>query len=301
MASKGEGERIYQKGHESVALTKPLLRIITKNTPNCTRLAETCIIMQDCAMQNLNNPELRQDVLRQRLDTGTPLVVADLAAELGISIDTVRRDLIALEQQGQLRRVRGGAVPTSSRMPNYFARASAPDPSIEALADTAVKLIEDGSTVFLDAGTTMNIVATRISHDFNGLIITPAPSVALAALSKGIRVHMIGGSLCPEGAMATGGVAETAVRDCAADLCLLGACGLWPEFGLSAEDAGEAGVKRAMASASARVAVVASAEKLQRRGRHRVLFLDEIDTLISDVQHSQLGAFDDAGVEVLRV
>ncbi|SDW42923.1 DeoR C terminal sensor domain-containing protein [Roseicitreum antarcticum] len=147
----------------------------------------------------------------------------------------------------------------------------------------------------------MNAVASRLSPEFSGLIVTPAPSVALAALARGAHVHLIGGSLCPEGAMATGGDAERFIGTIAADLCLLGACGLWPDFGLSAEDAGEAGVKRAMAHASARAVVVASAAKLMRRGRHLVLDLDEIDGIVTDASSAQMAPFLEAEIEVIHV
>lgn len=252
-------------------------------------------------MTDLNNPEIRQAALQDRLDGGGPLVAADLAAELGISVDTIRRDLIALERRGVLRRVRGGAVPISAPLPSYVTRAKTPDPVLGALASCAVAQLPEAGTVYFDAGTTLTAVAAQLPDRFAGLVVTPAPSVAMAALRRGKRVHLIGGPLCPEGAMAVGGTAEDAVRAIAADLCLLGACGLWPDFGLSAEDAGEAGVKRAMALASARAVVVSAADKLDRRGRFRVLAIDEIDGLITDADPSRTAPFSEAGVELTHV
>lgn len=252
-------------------------------------------------MLDLNNPDTREAVLRDRLAAGRPLVAAALAAELDISVHTIRRDLIALERKGLVRRVRGGAVPLAGPAPDYLARAEMPEGILATLAERAVHAVPEDGTVFVDAGTTMNAVAARLPRTFRGLVVTPAPSVALAALGRGARVHLIGGALCPEGAMATGGEAERAVRAVAADLCLLGACGLWPAFGLSAEDAGEAGVKRAMALSSARAVVVASAAKLDRRGRHRVLAPDEIDAVVTDAAPSALAPFVAAGVEAIHV
>lgn len=251
-------------------------------------------------MVNLNNPQVRQDILAETLTHGAPLVVTSLADELGVSIDTVRRDLIALEQRGLVRRVRGGAVPVTTPMANYMARASAPDPAINVLAERAVGLLTGQETVFLDAGTTMNAVAAHLPLGFSGLVVTAAPSVALAALGRQARVHLIGGTLCPEGALATGGATERAIGECAADLCFLGACGLWPDFGLSAEDAGEAGVKRAMARASVRSVVVTSARKFERLGRHRVLDLVEISTIVTDADDALARTYRDAGIEVLN-
>lgn len=258
-------------------------------------------ILQNHAVLDLNNPLTRQDALRERLERGTPLIATALSVELGVSIDTIRRDLIALERRGLVRRTRGGAMPVTAPMPPYLSRLDEPDPRIEPLASRAVRLIPETATVFLDAGTTMNAVAARLPETFRGLIVTPAPSVALAALSRGAKVHLVGGILCPEGAMATGGEAERIVGDFAADICLLGACGFWPEFGLSAEDAGEAGIKRAMAQASAKVVVVTSASKLDWRGRHRVLSLHETDTLVTNADEMKQRPFIEAGIEVLNV
>lgn len=257
--------------------------------------------MQENAMLDLNNPQTRQEALRDRIERGTPLIVTALADELGVSIDTVRRDLISLEQRGLVRRTRGGAMPVTVPMPPYLSRVDEPDPMIQHLAALAVRLIPKTATVFLDGGTTMNAIAAQVPETFSGLIVTPAPSVALAALSRRAKVHLVGGSLCPEGAMATGGMAERAVGEFAAEICFLGACGLWPDFGLSAEDAGEAGVKRAMAHAAAKVIVVTSASKLAWQGRHKVLTLNEIDTLITDAEKAAQRPFIEAGIEVLCV
>lgn len=256
--------------------------------------------MQIAAMINLNNPQIRQDMLAESLNAGAPLVVTALADQLGVSIDTIRRDLIALEQRGLVRRVRGGAVPVTTPMANYMARAETPDPDVPLLAERAVKLLKGHETVFLDAGTTMNAVAAQLPLGFAGLIVTPAPSVALAALARNAEIHLIGGALCPEGAMATGGATERAVSEFAADVCFLGACGLWPDFGLSSEEGREAGVKRAMAQASVRKVVVTSAGKFERLGRHRVLELGEISTLVTDANDAMVAPYRDAGIEVIN-
>ncbi len=154
-----------------------------------------------------------------------------------------------------------------------------------------MRLIPEPAMILLDAGRTMNAIAARLSP----------PSVALAALYRGARARLIGGAPRLAGAMIAGGEAERVVGDSAADLCFLGACGFWPEFGSSAEDAGEAGAKRAMAQAAARAAVVASASRMDRRGRHRVLASDEIDVLVADAEAPALVPFETAGIEVLHV
>lgn len=230
----------------------------------------------------LNNPDVRHHLLLARLLSGEQLVAAALADELNVSPDTIRRDLMTLENRGVAKRVRGGAVPVSPPAKPFAVRLREIEPGIEKLADVAASLIGNAATVFLDGGTVLLAVASRLNTGFQGLVITPAPAIALAAQSRGASVFLIGGTLSASGGLATGGAAERAAERCAADLCLLGACGLHPSFGLSADDSGEAGIKRAMALASTTVIVVTDAAKLTRRARHRVLDIDEIDQVVTD-------------------
>lgn len=250
---------------------------------------------------DLNNPDTRQSALLARLENG-PLVAASLADELDVSLDTIRRDLIALERSGHLRRVRGGAVPVpvAPPMAPFAERVAEPDDALAALAHAAVRLVPERATLLVDGGTTTAAVASRLPEGFAGLVVTPAPAVALAASARGARVHLIGGALCADGAIAVGGATERAIADCAADLAILAPCGLHPAFGLAADDAGEAGVKRAMAAAAERTMVVAGAGKLERRARHRALALDAIDVLVTDAPDDALAPFREAGADVHR-
>lgn len=248
----------------------------------------------------LNNPEVRYELLLARLRSGDRLVAAALADQLNVSLDTIRRDLISLERSGAARRVRGGAVPVSQPARPFAVRRHEAEPGIEQLAAAAAVLIDDDATVFLDGGSVLHAVACRLSTEFRGLVITPAPAIALAVQARGASVYLIGGMLCAYGGIATGGAAERAASECAADLCVLGACGLHPSFGLGADDSGEAGIKRAMALASTVVVVVTGAAKLTRRARHRVLAIDEIDQVVTDLDADAevLAAIRDAGAVV---
>ncbi|WP_458792959.1 DeoR family transcriptional regulator [Yoonia sp. MH D7] len=163
-------------------------------------------------MADLNTPDTRETTLRTRIREGVPLVAADLAAELDTSIHTIRRDLIALERKGLVRRVRGGAMPLTGSTPSYAARVGGADKALVPLAARAVRTIPETGTVFLDGGTTLLAVAGHLPENFRGLVVTPAPAVAMAAMARGARVQLIGGVLCPEGAMATGGAGVTTRR-----------------------------------------------------------------------------------------
>ena len=251
----------------------------------------------------LNNPDVRQNQLLARLRKEKQLVATTLAEEFNVSPDTIRRDLMTLESSGVAKRVRGGAVPVSAPAEPFAVRQQQVEPVIEQLADYTIPLISDHATVFLDGGTALHAIASRLDTNYEGLIITPAPAIAIAAQARGVAVYLIGGSLSATGGIATGSAAENAAKQCAADLCVLGACGLHPSFGLSADDLGEAGIKRTMASASNAVIVVTDSVKLTRRARHRVLEIDEIDQVVtnSDANTKSITAIRDANVVVHHV
>lgn len=168
----------------------------------------------------------------------------------------------------------------------------------EALAARAIPLIEDGMVLLLDGGATVLALAQALPPLPNGLVITPAPAVALACLAAGVPVHLIGGRLSGSGAICVGHEAVVALSDVAADIAFLGVCGLDAGFGLSADDPDEASVKRAMGQASHRAIALAGSNKLGRRARHRVLPLKEISLLITDASPSETEDFTRQGLEV---
>src|SRR6201995_2816618 len=96
----------------------------------------------------------RRDYLLTRLRAEGSLVAKDLAAELGISEDSIRRDLRELAAAGLCHRVYGGAVPASPARADYAGRASVEPDSKRDVAVRAAALIQPGSTVILDGGTT---------------------------------------------------------------------------------------------------------------------------------------------------
>uniref|UniRef100_A0AAN0MDU7 DeoR family transcriptional regulator n=1 Tax=Yoonia rhodophyticola TaxID=3137370 RepID=A0AAN0MDU7_9RHOB len=71
---------------------------------------------------NLNIPDTRQQVLAERLARGQQIVASDVAGEFGVSLDTIRRDILALEADGHAQRVRGGAVPIARPAPPLHMR-----------------------------------------------------------------------------------------------------------------------------------------------------------------------------------
>ncbi len=104
-------------------------------------------------------PAQRRDLLLDRLERDGRLVAKDLAAELGIAEDSVRRDLRELAAAGLCQRVYGGALPVSPAIADYATRLAVAPDSKQRVAAAAARLVRPGSTVLLDGGTTALAVA----------------------------------------------------------------------------------------------------------------------------------------------
>jgi len=228
----------------------------------------------------------RKDLLLERLKRDGRLVAKEIAAELGISEDSVRRDLRELDAAGLAVRVYGGALPASPAVVDYGARnAVAPD-SKRRVATAAVALLEPGATVILDGGTTTRAVVDALPRQWEGTIITHSPTIAAALLDHAASVYLIGGQLFKHSAVACGAAAVEAASRVSADVFLLGVTGVHPTAGLTTGDPDEAAMKRALAARAADTVVLASSEKIGAASRYLVLPLDAVASVVTDVDET---------------
>ncbi len=250
---------------------------------------------------NLNIPDTRQRLLAQRLDAGSQIVATDVAQEFDVSLDTIRRDILALEAKGLARRVRGGAMPIARPADPLHARLDAADSVSPAIIRTAVQEIGDAPTLLMDGGATTLSLVPLLAGVTNRLVITPSPWAAIACQEHAIAVFLIGGTLSARGGIAVGDLALLRAGEIAADIAILGACGIDTKFGLSTDDHAEAQMKQAMHAAAARTIVVTGAQKIGRRARHHTLPLGQIDAVITDADHTMTAPFLEKGATFISV
>ncbi|KLN61695.1 hypothetical protein WH96_05035 [Kiloniella spongiae] len=250
---------------------------------------------------DLNNPDTRQALLIERLETGKILVALDISDELQVSPDTIRRDLIALEKQGVLKRVKGGAIPADKALSPMMERLKEAPDWLTKAGGAFSDLLMNSPSMFLDGGTSVLFFARQIPPSYKGQIITPSPLIATALLEKQIEVILIGGTLRPLGGIATGAEAIRSLSKSLADVAVLGTCGLDPDFGLSADDLEEAAIKQIMAENADRVVILASEEKLNTRSAHQVIPCTGIDILISSGSKEMTAVYNAFEIEVRNV
>jgi DeoR/GlpR family transcriptional regulator of sugar metabolism len=237
------------------------------------------------------------------LKTEGRIVAKESAAALGVSEDTVRRDLRELAADRLLLRVHGGALPASRAVENLTLRRTISMPEKTALARVAAELIQPGQVVFLDGGTTTLELVRRLDRDIRVMIVTHSPAIAAELANHRAEVQLIGGRLFKHSMVSVGAAAAEAIRGVRADAYFMGVTGIHAEYGLSTGDAEEAVIKRTIAQSSAEVVLMASTEKIGAASPFLILPTQSVTHLLvpESVAPQSLRPFRKLGLEITRV
>ncbi|NUO43392.1 MAG: DeoR/GlpR transcriptional regulator [Streptomyces sp.] len=245
--------------------------------------------------------ERREHLLDLLARTGK-IVAKDVAADLGISEDSVRRDLRDLAAEGLCQRVYGGALPVSPAVADYDARQTVAPDGKRKVASMAAGLVRPGGSVILDGGTTALAVARALPKDLACTVITHSPTIATALIDHPrAELFLLGGRVFKHSAVTCGAAAVEAAQNVSAELCLLGVTGVHPEAGLTTADADEAAMKRALSARAADTYILASSEKIGTASQYRVLPWEKVTGLITDTDSHDpvIGQLKALGVDVL--
>jgi DeoR/GlpR family transcriptional regulator of sugar metabolism len=230
-------------------------------------------------------PEQRRRVLEQTLQAEGLLITREVAARLGVSAMTVRRDIAELERAGIAVAVSGGARLASGQKPPEarWERAKLEADEKRAIAAAAGELIEDGMAIYLDAGTTCEAIARNLRGRSGLTVVTSDLSAAMALMDNpGVRTIHTGGEIDPASGSSAGLFAASTARRISTDLCFL-STGAWDlGRGVSTTSADKVAVKLAAAEAAARCILVASSSKYGVSERYQVMPLDTLDLVITD-------------------
>lgn len=248
----------------------------------------------------------RQRAMLERARADGRVEVAALAESLGVTVETVRRDLTALERQGALRRVHGGALPVERLPlePTLETRELQSTLEKRRIAARAASEIPQGGSVILDAGTTTLAIAHALPPDLTATVVTNSVAIAGALADKpAIDLVLLGGRVRHRTGAAVGESVGAVLADMCADVAFMGTNGFDVALGFTTPDQAEAGAKRAMVAAARRVIVVTDSSKAGRVHLHRFADLAQVALLITDVGLDDDTAedLDVQGVEVLRV
>lgn len=248
-------------------------------------------------------PGERQDLIMSRLDSAGRVIAADLAGEFGISEDTVRRDLRDMAARGLCVRVYGGALPVGERPGTLTQRSMEAVEPKAALARAVVPWIGAGATVFLDAASTNLAIAQALPADLAVTCITNAPQIAATLAARGVgELVVIGGPIDAHVGASIGAQAVREAERLRPDICILGACGVDAEAGISAFDADDAAFKRMIAARSGVTVAPVTNAKLGKVAPFGVLPVKECSVVIveHDAPEDAVAACEAAGATIQR-
>jgi DeoR/GlpR family transcriptional regulator of sugar metabolism len=228
----------------------------------------------------------RQYRMAQYIKQRTSVTVNELSEFFQISTMTVRRDLERLEEAGQILRIHGGAMVVETLTGSHEeARATLQVNQKAAIGQAAARLVQDGQTIFVDAGTT-TIELAKLLQDRRGLtLVTNSLRIlTLLANSPGINVIGLGGSIYTGAWSFVGPIAEAALRRFHCDIAFLGIRTLSRERGLTESNYFEAAVKSLIIKQSQNIVLLADSSKFERVSPVSVAPLVDIHIIITDDQ-----------------
>jgi DeoR family transcriptional regulator of aga operon len=214
--------------------------------------------------------------------------VAALADRFRVSMQTIRKDLHYLTELGVTTRAYGGAIaadavspvtepPVAAKLALHFAQK-------ERIGRYAASLIKPGDSVVLDSGTTTLQIARHLP-DLEGITVVTNDFGVLAALTQKnlIKIVLIGGELRRKNMAFYGAQTVSALNDLLVDKLFLAVDGFDLERGITTHHEAEAMLNRKMAEVAREVIVVTDSSKFGRVCLHRIIGLNEITGLITDV------------------
>jgi DeoR/GlpR family transcriptional regulator of sugar metabolism len=226
----------------------------------------------------------------------------DLALELSISEDTIRRDLIELNKKGLLEKVYGGAFPVIDKPANIFDIAIVNRDKKDIIGNKALSLITDGQVIIMSGGTTNLAFAKLIPSDLKATIYTYSLPIAMQlSQHSNVELIFIGGKMQKNAMVTIGMDVVQVLSKLKADICFMGASSINVRLGLTEMGYEVSIVKKAMMQASDKVVTMVSSEKLNTKMPYVVSELNQLNTIITDLNPKNpiLEEYIKAGVQVL--
>ena len=250
------------------------------------------------------NIKARQAKLIETVRRQGKVSVEDLAAILGASRETIRRDLTYLSELGKIQKVHGGArIPRLMGEGPFKQRLSESVDAKMRIASTATTLIAPGETVFIDTGSTTLIFAEELAKVAGLTVVTNSTEIArtLATANTANRVFLLGGEFGADNSQTVGTMAAAQIRSFRAHHAILAVGAIDARSGAMDYNIEEAQIARAMIAQSETITVLADSSKFDALASFEVCALSVIDRLVTDKAPPPdiLEAFESGGGKII--
>ncbi len=246
--------------------------------------------------------EERHDFILVKIKKERKLVMTELAAELGVSEHTVRRDLKELSDAGLLRAIRGGATLRSNLPFDIYDRNNLDVMEKQAIAEKSITLLKDHQVVFFDGGTTTQAIAGNIPDSLNLTVVTHSLPIAnILANLPNISLIFAGGAFCKSSLTMQGQQTISTFEEIYADVSFIGVCSLDPYRGLTARTREETAIKRVLCKNSMNIVAATTSNKLDNLASFLTCRASDISYLITEKDPSDriLQPYVEQGITIL--
>ncbi|MGN0804866.1 MAG: DeoR/GlpR family DNA-binding transcription regulator [Candidatus Coproplasma sp.] len=229
----------------------------------------------------------RIEELAEILDKRGKMTLEQLEKEFpNVSQMTLRRDLFQLEEEGRIIRVRGGAMSVKEVQKvsgeAYTKKTTINTDAKIVIAQKAATLIDEGSSIFLDGGTTALYLAKELP-DINCNIFTNGLAVAVElAQKKNINVIVVGGQLMKENLSTSSPAAREYFAASNFELAIVSATAFTPENGFSCNSQTESELLKMAFQKARHVYMMLDSSKIGKINPYTFAHISDIDVLITD-------------------
>jgi DeoR/GlpR family transcriptional regulator of sugar metabolism len=245
----------------------------------------------------------RRRLISERIRSRGVVSVAEMAASLGTTEITLRRDLRAMAKEGLLVRTHGGAVLPAAlgHEPSYSEKARQAGAEKAAIARLAVTMIQPGDSILLGPGTTTLALARLLVNSPELTVVTNSLLVAQVLMdAPHVEVILTGGTLRRSIHAVVGPATEESVRSLRASQAFISGNGFTADRGLSTPSPLVAATDRAFAAAAQQVVVLADYTKIGEETMCQTVPSARVHILITDsrARPADLDAIRAAGIDV---
>jgi len=246
--------------------------------------------------------EERQRLILEKLNTDKKINFVELGKFLDVSYDSIRRDIIELEDKGFLKKVHGGAVANSYLSVLGTKKNGASSEELGILSKKAQKFIENRQTIIMDGGTTNFFMAEQLAKTLELTIVTNSAPLAMA-LNEHPRIDVIllGGTYFKRYQITLGSEVSRQLEHINADYYFMGVNGVHPVKGLSIRHYEESLIKQKMMQAAKKTVCCVIEEKINVQEAHRVCNFQQLDLMITNLKPTDVALkdFQKQGVEII--
>jgi DeoR family glycerol-3-phosphate regulon repressor len=224
----------------------------------------------------------RQAKIMKTLDLEGACSVTELARQLAVSDETIRRDVTAMASRGLLERVHGGVVlPQLLREPAFQKRLQNNAEAKARIARRVAAMVRNGDSLMLDTGSTTAYVARALA-DHSGLMVVTNCTEIAGRLAGRNRVYLAGGELRADDGAVFGASAMRFVEQFRVRYAVLSIGAIDSRDGLMDFYLQEAEFSRAVMAQASQTLVVADHSKFGIQAPVRVCRFDQVDVLVTD-------------------